>query len=114
MIKNYKDLRLEKKRLEQKLAIQKIELKSDFEALKESLRPVSILKDMLGIGDGSVGPLAGAGINAGIDMVVRNNVLAKAGFVIRSIVPLVLKTAVNLFSRNRNKTKTTELTSFTE
>lgn len=104
-IRNYKDLQEEQKRLEQHLVIQKAVLRADVAMLKDSLRPVSILKDMIGIKEGVVGPLAGAGINAGIDMVLRNNVLAKAGFVLRTVVPMALKTVINFFSKRRNKTE---------
>jgi hypothetical protein len=104
-IKNYKELQAEQKRLEENLILQKAALKNDFASLKDSLKPMSLLKDMVGLNNtnGDIGPLAGAGINAGIDLVLRNNVLAKAGFVVRTIVPMALKTIVNFFSKRRRK-----------
>ncbi len=104
-IENYKDLLAEQKRLEQNLILYKATLKNDFKALKNSLKPMSILKDMIGIenGGGVIGPLAGAGINAGIDLALKNTVLAKAGFVARTVVPMAVKSVINFFSRNRRK-----------
>jgi hypothetical protein len=76
-------------------------LRYEFSALKNSMNPVTFIKDTVGV-EGIIGPLAGAGINAGIDMVVKNNLLAKSGFIVRSLVPLALKTFVNIFSRKEN------------
>jgi hypothetical protein len=64
-IKNYSDLIAERKRLEQNLIHQKVALKHGFSELKSSLKPMSVLKDLLGIEKGVVGSFTGAGINAG-------------------------------------------------
>jgi hypothetical protein len=107
-IKNYSDLIAERKRLEQNLIHQKVALKHGFSELKSSLKPMSVLKDLLGIEKGVVGSFTGAGINAGIDMVVRHNILAKAGFLARILVPFALKTIVNVFTRNKTGFKQLE------
>ncbi len=109
-IENYRDLLAERKRLEQNLVLHKTALKHDFRALKNSLKPMSILKDMIGFengggGVGMIGPLAGAGLNAGIDLALKNTVLAKAGFVMRTVVPMAVKGVINFFSKNKRKTE---------
>jgi hypothetical protein len=98
-IKNFEDLKLERKRLEILTASKTQELRTEIALLKEQFKPFSMLARWLGgVQRVSNHPIV-AGANVGIDLLVRDKLLSKSNWFIRSVVPFALKNIVSLFDR---------------
>lgn len=92
-IRTYKDLREEKQRLKNLLAIQKERVSADWHGVKTALHPVS---NVFGIASKMVtmeksNPLVNNGLKMATDLFIKNFVLAKAGWITRLAVPFVVK-----------------------
>ncbi len=100
-IKNFEDLKLERIRLEALAVLHRQELRSEISLLKDQFKPFSILARWLsGTHENLKTPIA-EGAKVGIDLLVRDNLLSKSNWLIRSIVPFVLKNIVNIIGRNK-------------
>ena len=99
-ISNYKELVAERVRLEEDLQNQKSNLKAELNLIKAKLEPFGDLISLLGIfkkKDVGTSSLLKTGVSMGIDLLVRDNILAKAGWMVRTLLPVVLKGISNQF-----------------
>ncbi len=92
-IRNYNDLLLEKQRLTLLLNERKILLKTEFEEVKISLKPVKRVFEIVGkfTSKDSSNPLLTASIDMGINLVVKNFLLRNAGWIVKLVMPALLK-----------------------
>lgn len=93
-VTNYDELQEEKKRLQQQLKVQGQQVKQDFNDIKEELKPVGSALSTAAMfitraTKGNV--LANLGINVAVDVLVKNFILSKAGWVTRKIIPYLVK-----------------------
>jgi hypothetical protein len=105
-IQTYQDLLDEKERLQALLKIHKATLRQDIEGIKEEIAPlrsaVSFVSKLVTKKDSSF--LVDAGISALVNVGVKRLVLARAGWVIRLIVPMILKNfSSHVVAENKNK-----------
>ncbi len=109
-IKTYADLCKERKRLQHLLAIQKQRVSDDWSALKDKLSPVRNVMGAVGkmASPDNSNPLVNIGLKVASDVLLKNFVLAKAGWFTKIAVPFVVKnysshaladTGKHLFSR---------------
>ncbi len=90
-IKNYEELIVERKRLEADLRVQKEYINAQFNNVKEKLEPVSnFLSFVTGSKNRPIRSLLKLGSSVGIELLVRQK-LAKAGWLAKLILPLVLR-----------------------
>jgi len=104
-ISSYKDLVAERTRLEVELRNQKLAFKAEIEELKSKLEPITDTISMLGLVKGKHGEkssLLQTGLSMGIDLLVRDNLLSKAGWAARIVLPAVLKGFSKLFLNKRS------------
>ena len=102
-IKNLDDLRAEKARLKNQIEVSRMNLRHQFGAIKQELNP---LNQALGIvSDVFTTPRKGLlslGVGIGVDTVLKNVVLARAGWLPRLVVPFLVKNvATNYISKNK-------------
>lgn len=102
-IKNLDDLRAEKARLKNQIEVSRMNLRYQFGAIKQELNP---LNQALGIvSDVFTTPRKGLlslGVGIGVDTVLKNVVLARAGWLPRLVVPFLVKNvATNYISKNK-------------
>ncbi|HWJ90143.1 MAG TPA: hypothetical protein VNR87_03480 [Flavisolibacter sp.] len=92
-IKTYDDLLQEEQRLLQVLRSQETLIREDLAGLKESLKPVAKVYNVLNrmATRDHTGPLANFGIDFGIDLVIRKLLLARAGWFTKIFVPFIVK-----------------------
>ncbi len=93
-INNYEELIAERHRLEGEIQRQKAILKTEINTVKSKLEPLGDVISFLGIfKKKEAGPssLLKTGLSMGIDLLVRDNLLAKAGWVARAVLPVILK-----------------------
>lgn len=104
-IRNFQDLINERLRLESALAIQKMEVRMELREVKEIFIPLTSAMKWLPRIQQSIYPttLASAGANAGIDILIKNKILTNSHWVVRTIVPFVLKRFSNLFLGAKKK-----------
>ena len=92
-IRTYKDLCEERDRLQNLLAIQKQRVRDDWGGVKKAFEPVSnvfgVLGKMSSMEKGN--PLINNGLKIAADLLIKNFVLAKAGWITRLAVPFVVK-----------------------
>ncbi len=103
-ISNYTELRAERIRLEGELRKQKAILKSEIRSVKEKLEPVGDVISFLGIfkkKETGTQSLLKTGVSLGIDLLVRDKLLSKAGWIMRAVLPLVLKGISNQFIKKK-------------
>lgn len=93
MIKTYDDLTAERARLEASLVLKKQRVVSDWEAVKIELEPVSNAFGVIGkmSHSSATSPLLKMGLKFASDVLLKNFVLAKAGWITRLAVPFVMK-----------------------
>ena len=91
-ISNYADLVAERVRLEEKLVERKASFRREVDELKAKVAPVTSALRFMGIfkrkPDQS---LLKFGADVGIELLVRNRLLAKSNWITRMIVPFLLK-----------------------
>jgi len=92
-IKTYDDLLQEEQRLMQVLRSQEVLIREDLAGLKESLKPVGKVYNVLHkmATRDHTGPLANFGIDFGIDLLIRRFILARAGWFTKILVPFIVK-----------------------
>ncbi len=99
-INNYEDLIIERSRLELEIQRQKAILKMEMNEVKAKLEPLGDLISFMGIfkkKDVGTSSLLKTGVSMGIDLLVRDNLLAKAGWIVRTLLPVILKGISNQF-----------------
>ena len=92
-ISNYDDLILEKKRLESELAHNKTIITRELDEIKHKVEPIT---DIVSFFSPSKNPpqnnrLLQAGANLGIELLVRQKLLSKAGWLTKLVLPFILK-----------------------
>lgn len=92
-ISNYDELVAERIRIQQMLALQKAQLNAEINELKDRLKPVTgLLSFFKRDKNPSVKSTAmQIGANIGIDVLLRNTLLGRAGWLARLVVPFVAK-----------------------
>lgn len=92
-IRTYQDMMDEKQRLQGLLAAQKQLLSTDIQEIKESLKPVQSALSFVGklVTRDSGNFILNAGANKLINMVVKNMILARAGWFAKLVVPFLVK-----------------------
>ncbi len=103
-ISNYTELRAERIRLEGELRNQKAILKSEIQSVKEKFEPVGDIISFLGIfkkKEAGTQSLLKTGVSLGIDLLVRDKLLSKAGWIVRAVLPFVLKGISNQFIKKK-------------
>ncbi|MBL7835651.1 MAG: hypothetical protein JNK18_16965 [Cyclobacteriaceae bacterium] len=92
-INNYKELVAERLRVQQELALNKAGIEEEVREIKEKLKPVTGLLSFFN-SDKKPSLKSTAmqvGANIGIDVLLRNTVLGRAGWLTRLIVPFIAK-----------------------
>ena len=109
-IKTYEDLLQEEQRLVQQLKSQEVLIREDLAGLKESLKPVGKVYNVLHkmATRDHTGPLANFGIDFGIDVLVRRIILARAGWFTKILVPFVIKNYSSHIISDEQKAKLTQ------
>ena len=92
-INNYEELILERRRLESELVHCKANIARELDELKEKLEPIT---DVVSFFSPSKSPPANnrllqAGANLGIELLVRQKLLSKAGWLTKLVLPFILK-----------------------
>jgi hypothetical protein len=92
-ITSYKDLQEEKARLKALAAQQKLQIKTDWDVIKEDIRPSLTLATTIkaGLTRKASGVAANLGINLLADGLVKNVLMAKSGGISRWLIPFLLK-----------------------
>ena len=92
-ISNYEDLILERKRLESDLAHYKTIITGELDEIKHKVEPIT---DIISFFSRSKNPtpnnkLLQAGADLGIELLVRQKLLSKAGWLTKLVLPFILK-----------------------
>ena len=92
-INNYKELVMERTRIQQELALQKAQINEEIREIKDKLKPIS---GILSFFNNSKKPSLKSsamqvGANIGIDVLLRNTLLGKASWLTRLIVPFIAR-----------------------
>ena len=93
-IRNYDELVLERKRLESDLIHYKSIINSEIDAIKHKMEPITDVVSFLSPSQkpaSSGNKLIQAGTNLGIELLVRQKLLSKAGWFTKLVVPYILK-----------------------
>jgi hypothetical protein len=92
-INNYTELVAERMRIEHELAFQKAQINAEIQEIKDKLKPVmGILSFFDSSKKQSLKSTAmQVGANIGIDVLLRNTILGRAGWLARLILPFVAK-----------------------
>lgn len=92
-INNYIELVAQRKRIEQELAIQKAQIQDEIQEIKDKLKPVTGLLSFFNTSkkQSLKSSAMQVGANIGIDVLLRNTLLGKAGWLARLILPFVAK-----------------------
>ena len=92
-IKTYEDLVEEQERLEGLLKLQKENIRSGMVSLKSELKPAFSAFSFLGslVSRDYTNPILGTAANSVIDLVLKRIILGRAGWIARTIIPLVTK-----------------------
>ena len=92
-ISTYQDLLEERERLEGLLKVQKDKVKDSAIALKSEFQPAFSAVSFLGslVTRDSTNPILGGAANTVIDVVLKNLVLGRAGWIARNLIPLLVK-----------------------
>ena len=91
-IRNLKELHAEKLRLQLELITAEEKLKVDLEWIKEEIKPGKIVGKLFNniVGNRTNG-LFNSGVRETIDILLKNILLSKSGWITRFIVPLIIK-----------------------
>ena len=106
-IKTYDDLLQEEERLLQQLKSQEILIREDIVVLKEKLKPVGKVVNVLEkmATRDHTGPLASFGIDFSIDLLLRKLLLARAGWFTKIFVPFLVKNYSSHIISEEHRTK---------
>lgn len=102
-IQNLDDVRAERARLKNQIEMSRTSLRHEFGAIKKELNPVN---QALGVvSDVLTTPRKGLlslGVGMGVDTVIKNVILARAGWLPRLVVPFLVKNvATNYIAKNK-------------
>ena len=91
-IRNLKELHAEKLRLQLELIAAEEKLKEDLDWIKEEIKPGKIVGKLFNniVGNKTNG-LFNSGVRETIDILLKNLLLSKSGWITRFIVPLIIK-----------------------
>lgn len=108
-ISNYTELVAERIRLEEELKKHKLFFKGEINEVKEKLEPIRNVMSFLGIlksKNVSAGPssILKTGLSMGIDLLVRDNLLSKAGWITRAVLPVIIKGISKQFINKKAQT----------
>jgi len=106
-VKTYEDLLQEEQRLMQVLRSQEVLIREDLAGLKESLKPVGKVYNVLHkmATRDHTGPLTNFGIDFGIDLFIRRLILARAGWFTKILVPFIIKNYSSHIISDEQRTK---------
>ena len=106
-IKTYSDLLQEEQRLQVVINNHKALIKADITGIKDSLNPVKKVVDTFKqfTTRGRIDPLANIGLNFSIDVLVRKLLLARAGWLSKTIVPFLVKNVTSHLINEEDRTK---------
>ncbi|HEX5655286.1 MAG TPA: hypothetical protein VFX58_19570 [Chitinophagaceae bacterium] len=92
-IRTYEDLVEERERLEQLLVTQKESLRLGVQSLKSEFKPALAAISFLGslVTRDRVNPVLGTAANTAIDLLLKNTLLGRAGWLVRNLVPAMVK-----------------------
>jgi len=92
-ISNYKELRKEKVRLETLLQQQKLQIREDWQSIKEDLKPSFLLASTMkkAFTRKASGAFANLGINLVADGLFKKVLLARSGRISRWVIPFLVK-----------------------
>jgi len=92
-ISNYTDLLREKEELELQLQLHKDQIRLDIKEIKEELQPATHAMTFLGklFKKDRSNPIMSGGAGMVIDLIVKNLILSRAGWITRLMVPFFLK-----------------------
>jgi len=106
-VKTYEDLLQEEQRLMQVLRSHEVLIREDLAGLKESLKPVGKVYNVLHkmATRDHTGPLTNFGIDFGIDLFIRRLILARAGWFTKILVPFIIKNYSSHIISDEQRTK---------
>lgn len=92
-ISNYNELVAERMRVQQELALNKAGIAEEIREIKDRLKPVTGLLSFFSTDKKSSlkSTAMQVGANIGIDVLLRNTILGRAGWLTRLIVPFIAK-----------------------
>jgi hypothetical protein len=92
-ISNYEELVVERMRIQQELSLQKSQINEEIREIKDKLKPVTGLLSFFNSSkkQSFKSTAMQVGANIGIDVLLRNTLLGKAGWITRLILPFVAK-----------------------
>lgn len=92
-ISNYEELVVERIRIQQELSLQKSQIHEEIREIKDKLKPVTGLLSFISSSkkQSFKSTAMQVGANIGIDVLLRNTLLGKAGWITRLILPFVAK-----------------------
>lgn len=92
-ISNYEELVLARKNAEVRITMLKSVINEDVEEVKQKLQPFLRILPVLNIfrKEGKGSPLLKGAASLGIDLIIGQNLLARAGWFTKLIVPIILK-----------------------
>ena len=93
-INNYEDLILERKRLESDLAHSKMIITRELDEIKHKVEPITDVVSFFSPSkhpSGNNNKLLQAGADLGIELLVRQKLLSKAGWLTKLVLPFILK-----------------------
>jgi hypothetical protein len=92
-INNYEDLVLERKRLESELVHCKSVIIREIDEIKHKIEPITDVVSFFSTSRNPPGnnKLLQAGANLGIELLVRQKLLSKAGWLTKLVLPFILK-----------------------
>lgn len=110
VIKTYDDLLLEEKRLSAEMASYKILLKNDVAGIKAELNPITWARKKFKaiFTRNNNGPLLNIGLNIGIDLLLRRILLVRMGWLMRVVVPFIVKNYVSHLVTAEHRKATTK------
>ena len=108
-IHSYKELLEEKQRLTLLLAERKVLVKAEFEDIKVKLKPAKAAWEWIQklTSKDTSNPLLNAGIDVGVNLLLKKVLLRNAGFIVKLVMPFIVKNFLshevaekeNLFSK---------------
>jgi hypothetical protein len=106
-IKTYSDLLQEEQRLQVVINNHKALIKADIAGIKDNLNPVKKVVNTFKqfTTRGKIDPLANIGLNFSIDVLVRKLLLARAGWISKTIVPFLVKNVTSHLINEQDRTK---------
>ncbi len=92
-IHSYAELLEEKQRLTLLLAERKVLVKAEFEDIKEKLKPAKAAWEWVNklTSKDNTNPLLNAGIDVGVNFLLKKVFLRNAGFIVKLVMPFVVK-----------------------